>query len=422
MCRECDRQHLERTFELARRGAGSVAPNPMVGAVITRDGRFLAEGYHQSYGGLHAEAEALEQVGGRAPGATLFCNLEPCSYTAPDKHQPACTGRIIDAGVRRVVIAQLDPNPRVRGRGVAQLQQAGIEVVIADGDLAEQAWELNESFNTWMALGRPWVQLKAAISLDGRMATADGDSTWITDQAARSRAHAMRARVDAVVVGRGTLEADDPLLTTRLVEGPDARPVVVDTRLRIDNDAQLLRTRARELILCVAHGVLRDSGAARAAELRARGVTILPVKPSPSGVGLDPLDLLQQLGGHGLRSLLVEGGGALITSLVAAGAYDRISLFVAPVLIGAGVPLLGDVGVRRIAEAQRPAAPRWEQIGTQQLLSARHPLWLERVTRACGRELDSSGQGALPADGCSEEHYDLHRDRPSEVEHVYRAG
>lgn len=386
MCRECDRTHIRRTLDLARMGEGSVAPNPMVGAVITRNGRVVAEGYHQSYGGLHAEAEALQRAGSRSRGATLYCNLEPCSYTAPDKHQPACTGRIIDAGIRRVVVAQLDPNPRVRGRGIARLRAAGIEVSVLEGELSEQAWEFNERFNTWMALARPWVHLKAAISLDGCLATASGDAAWITDGDARSQAHAMRARVDGVMVGRGTVMADDPLLTTRLAAGPDARPVVVDSGLRIPDTTRLLRERAGDLVVCCSSRALAGPVADRADRLRARGVTILDVAPNPDGAGLDPEDLLRRLGGAGIRSLLVEGGGALVTSLIAADLYDRLSLFIAPVLIGAGIPFLSDIGVRRMGEAIRPVAVQWERIGDQQLVRVRNPSWMRRVTQACAAD------------------------------------
>ena len=213
MLQKDDRHMLARALDLAARGGAAVAPNPRVGAVITRDDEIVAEGYHAAYGGPHAEAVALERAGSRARGTTLYCNLEPCSYSAPDKHNGACTDLIIAAGVARVVVGQLDPNPRVRGGGVAALRAAGVEVDTPDD--FDDVWYENAAFNTTAALARPFVTLKLAQSLDGKIATATGDSKWITDEEARAEVHALRARHDAVLVGVGTAVADDPRLTVR---------------------------------------------------------------------------------------------------------------------------------------------------------------------------------------------------------------
>lgn len=204
---------LAETIPLAELGRGSVAPNPMVGALVVRDGCVIGTGYHHRYGGRHAEAVALDNAGEAAHGATLYCNLEPCSFTADDKHQPPCTRRIIEAGVDTVVIGQLDPNPRVRGDGVRRLEAAGISVIVERNDHPFRRF--NDVFNTVMTERRPFVHLKTAMSLDGRIATADGTSKWITDEAARREVHALRAERDAVLVGVGTVLADDPLLTVR---------------------------------------------------------------------------------------------------------------------------------------------------------------------------------------------------------------
>jgi diaminohydroxyphosphoribosylaminopyrimidine deaminase/5-amino-6-(5-phosphoribosylamino)uracil reductase len=246
-----DHRRLARTLELGARGGRAVAPNPRVGAVITREGRTVAESFHAAYGGPHAEARALAAAGRCAGGATMYCNLEPCSYSAPDKHNGACTDLIIAAGVARVVIGQLDPNPRVRGGGVGTLRAAGVQVDMPER--FDQAWYENAAFNTAAALARPFVTLKLAQSLDGRTATVTGDSKWITDELARADAHQLRAAHDAVLIGAGTAAADDPRLTVREAGGgPGARQpraVVLDPAGRLPLDSRLAAERAAELIV-----------------------------------------------------------------------------------------------------------------------------------------------------------------------------
>ncbi|HKK49410.1 MAG TPA: bifunctional diaminohydroxyphosphoribosylaminopyrimidine deaminase/5-amino-6-(5-phosphoribosylamino)uracil reductase RibD, partial [Alkalispirochaeta sp.] len=274
MGNECTSAYLQQTLDLAAAGRTGAPPNPLVGAVITRNDRVVATGYHAQYGGLHAEAEALHAAGTDAAGSTLYCNLEPCSYTAPDKHQPPCTRHIIEAGVKTVVIGQLDPNPHVRGRGADQLREAGIEVRVADD--GARFWQFNDVFNTVMAFNRPLIHVKTAMSLDGRIATAVGDSKWITDESARREAHQLRAQRDVVAVGIGTVLADDPSLTTRLVTGEDARPVVFDSHLRIPLGSTLVRTRGHELIVMTRATTVAQQPA-RARELEQRGVSVVGV-------------------------------------------------------------------------------------------------------------------------------------------------
>lgn len=364
--------HLDDTVPLAGNGWGNVSPNPLVGAIVVKNGEVVATGYHRYYGGPHAEAIALDAAGRAADGATLFCNLEPCSFEAPDKHQPPCTRRIIESGIRHVVIGQLDTNPRVRGRGVEALEEAGITVTIQSDPTP--FLRLNDAFNTWMALARPFVHLKAATTLDGKIADRTGSSRWITDELARREVHRYRAHRDGIMVGIETVIADDPSLTTRLVPGRSPRPIVLDSALRIPGDATLLRERASELI------VFYRDGAGPTVEDRCRklvglGATVLAVSVDSVGSGLDLREILSVLEQKGITSILVEGGGSLLTSFLRQRVYDKLSLFVAPLILGTGRPLFGDIGIGGIADALRLSDTRWSQIGDQQLFEGYRSDW-----------------------------------------------
>lgn len=391
MCNECSTGHLQQTLRLAEGGRRGAPPNPLVGAVITREDRVIATGFHAHYGGLHAEADALNAAGPAAEGSTLYCNLEPCSYTAPGKHQPPCTRHIIEAGVQTVVIGQLDPNPHVRGRGVQQLRDAGVRVIVTDEP--GEYWRFNDVFNTVMALNRPMIHLKTAMSLDGRIATASGDSKWITDEAARREAHQLRAQRDVVAVGIGTVLADDPSLTTRMVTGADPRPVVFDSNLRIPLDSVLVRSRAAELIV-VTRAETLENRRERFQQLARRGVTVVGITAPKNGAQGEALHAVPENGApgvdlhgavavlrqrFGIRSMLVEGGSHLVTAFVAAELFDRITAFLAPIIVGSGIPAIGDLGTSEIAAALRLEGVRWHRIGEQQMVDGYHPEWLSRV-------------------------------------------
>lgn len=380
MCRDQDDRWLARTLELARQGAGRVEPNPRVGAVIVKAGELVASGFHRNYGSLHAERAALSAAKpDLVRGATLYCNLEPCSHRSPRKKQPPCTEAIIAAGIGRVVIGHRDPNPAVRGEGIRALERAGITVDVRGEDADESPFlRENEVFNTVMALGRPFVHLKAAISLDGRLATTGGDSRWITDGEARTAAHRLRAESDAVLVGRGTVEADDPLLTVRLPAGeaqgssPAPRPVVLDSLARISLESRLVRERGNELLLCLGP----DAPERRRAALEARGVTVMEAE----GVGgLDPASVLKCLGTAGIRSVFVEGGAQILTAFLRARLYDRLSLYFAPILLGRGREAVGDLSVATVVQALNFESVRWETIGRQQCFTGLRAGWQEEI-------------------------------------------
>ncbi len=376
-------EFLTRTVDLAEAGRGAVFPNPMVGALVVKEGQVVATGYHGRYGSAHAEAAALEAAGERAKESTLYCNLEPCSYESPEKHQPPCTRRIIDAGVRKVVIGQLDPNPRVRGRGVRILEEAGIEVVTSPD--SEPYWRFNDAFNSYMSTGRPFVQIKLAMSLDGRIATSRGDSKWITDESARREVHALRAERDAVAVGVGTVIADDPSLTVRLVEGRNPRPVVFDTHLRIPLDRALLRDRSEELIVLAGRPPAEDPAFnVRKGRLEALGVTVKVVPVERGEVSLP--EALTALRAEGVNSLLLEGGATLATSFLRIRLFDRLTTYIAPILIGSGTEAIGELGIDEVAQALSLEGVTWRQVGNQQVFDGYRPNWLSSTQASVQEE------------------------------------
>ena len=317
-----------------------------------KDGRVIGEGFHERHGARHAEAAALDACRESPRGAHLYCNLEPCAAAYPGKLTPPCAPRIIRAGLEQVTVATLDPNPRVSGSGVALLRSAGIQVTV--GVQAEAALRLNLPFFTAAHYRRPFVHLKIAQSLDGRIATGSGHSRWITDDAARRVVQRMRAEHDAILVGRGTALRDDPRLTVREVEpgrrpAPPPRRVVLDSRLSLPPGARLASDRlARStMVLTTAR-----ADPARRAALAARGVQVRTVAADAAG-RVDVDEALRTLYEHGIRSLLVEGGAAVYTSLLRAGRFDQLTVFLAPLLIGAGVDAVGDLGSERLTDAVR---------------------------------------------------------------------
>ena len=344
--------HMQRALQLAERGRGRTSPNPLTGCVVVKDGRVIGEGFHERHGARHAEAAALDACSESPRGAHLYCNLEPCAASYPGKLTPPCAARIIRAGIGRVTVATLDPNPRVCGAGVRLLREAGIPVTV--GAEAEAALRLNVPFFAAVHYRRPYVHLKIAQSLDGRIATRGGDSQWITDAAARRVVHRMRAEHDAILVGRETALRDDPRLTVRDLEAgarPAATPwrVVLDSRLALPATARLASDEhaARTIVLTTA-----QADPARRRELIDRGVQVDDVAAGAGGRA-DIDAALQALHDRGIRSLLVEGGGAVYTSFLRAGRFDRLTVFVAPLLIGDGVAAVGDLGNERIADATR---------------------------------------------------------------------
>lgn len=329
---------MRHALELAAQGRGWTSPNPMVGAVVVKDGEVVGTGYHRRAGLAHAEVVALDEAGERASGAELYVTLEPCSHYG---RTPPCTERIIRAGIRRVVCAHADPDERVNGRGVARLREAGIEVELGLGE--REARRLNEHYLHHKRTGRPWVTLKWAQTLDGQVATRTGDSRWITGEEARRHAHRLRSWHDAVVVGIGTALADDPRLDVRLVEGREPWHVVLDPLLRLSDGAHLVK-RGQTLLLC-----RREASPERRDRWESLGVQVAPVPGQ--GELLDLHAVLDVLGAHPFQSVFVEGGPTVLTSFLREGLANRIAVFIAPRILGAGKGAVGELGAALVSQA-----------------------------------------------------------------------
>ncbi len=336
-----DETFMQRALALAAKALGRTSPNPAVGAVIVRGGRVIGEGFHRQAGLPHAEIEALRRVQGSTAGATLYVNLEPCSHYG---RTPPCAEAVVAAGLKRVVVGMVDPNPRVRGRGIRRLRRAGIAVT--SGVLREQCERLNEDFATLIQTGRPLVTLKLAASLDGRIAAASGDSQWISNDLSRRLVHELRNRVDAIMVGAETVRMDDPQLTCRIRGGRDPLRVVLDGRLSLSPQARICTQESTAKTVVVTTTANESSGKRKQLEDQGVEVLCLPGEQGRVGLGL----LLEELGRRGLKSVLIEGGGHVAAAALQERVIDKVMFFYGPVLVGGdGRPMIGPLGVDRIA-------------------------------------------------------------------------
>jgi diaminohydroxyphosphoribosylaminopyrimidine deaminase/5-amino-6-(5-phosphoribosylamino)uracil reductase len=330
---EHDAAFMRRALALARRGQGRVEPNPMVGAVVVREGRIVGEGFHRRYGGPHAEVEALAAAGRRAKGATLYVTLEPCCHWGKT---PPCTDAVLAAGIRRVVAAMIDPFPEVRGKGAALLRRQGVRV--ETGLLEPEARILLAPFLTRLLHRRPFVIVKWAQSLDGALATAGGESKWISSEHSRAFVQQLRGRVDGILVGAGTAQADDPLLTARLTRPPRtprriATRIVIDSQCGLSLQSRLVQTIPDAPVLVAHHEELSSAAGRRRKALAARGVMTVAVPGDVHG-GLRLEPLLAHLASMEYTNILVEGGAETLSSFFRAGLVDEAELFIAPLLIG----------------------------------------------------------------------------------------
>lgn len=379
-----DRKYMELALELALKGCGKVDPNPLVGAVIVKDGKIIGRGYHTEYGKLHAEREALASCSSSPEGAVMYVTLEPCCHHGK---QPPCTDAVIDAGISRVVIGSADPNPLVAGKGVEILKAHGIEVV--EGFMREECDAINPAFFRFIKTGMPYVVMKYAMTMDGKIATRTGASKWITSEAARKRVHEDRNRYMAIMAGIGTVLKDDPLLTCRIPGDRDPVRVICDTHLRIPVDSQIVQTAKKyRTLIATAQTGGGESSADRCGEckyiedkcsaLTAKGCEILYIPVKNGHIDLE--QLMKKLGEQKISSVLLEGGGTLNWSALGAGVVDRLQVYIAPKIFGgkdAPSPV-GGAGVGMPAEAFLTEKPKVTFIGEDILI--------ESEVKRCSRE------------------------------------
>jgi diaminohydroxyphosphoribosylaminopyrimidine deaminase/5-amino-6-(5-phosphoribosylamino)uracil reductase len=347
-----DERYMSRALQLARKGRGQVSPNPLVGAVLVRAGKIIAEGFHRRFGADHAEIDAIKRARGSVRNATLYVTLEPCCHQGKT---PPCVNALIEAGIKRVVIGTLDPNPLVNGKGAQTLRAHGIEVVV--GVLEQQARRLNEAYLHYTRTGIPFITIKYAQSLDGRIATASGASRWISAEASQRFVHQLRAEHDAIMVGIGTVVADDPQLTVRLVKGRNPVRICLDSQLRIPLNARVFQGEGRTLIITTA-GNAQD-------KIEALQVKECYVLVAQQGLDerLDLRSAMKTLAELGIASILVEGGKEVITSLLRGGLVNRMVVITAPLIIGQGIEGIGDLGITELNQAIRPSSWEIKQLG-----------------------------------------------------------
>jgi len=366
-----DSRWLDRSLDLASRGRYTVSPNPMVGAVVVKNGRMVSEGFHRRAGGAHAEVDALSRAGARARGATLYVSLEPCGHRG---RTPPCTDAILAAGIARVVAAARDPNPLVAGRGMRRLARRGVATEWAGEDARRRAERQNEKFRTFMSRGRPFVLAKWAASLDGKIASARAsasgrrESRWISSPESRRRSLALREEYDAILVGAGTVLADDPRLTRRLglARGLPHRRIVIDGRLRVSERARVFADPGSAIV-----ATALSAEHPRARRFAARGISVWSL-PGRARGSVDLAKLLRRLAREGVASVIVEGGATTLWGFFHAGLVDRVTVFLAPRILGGalapggvGGPGFSLVGTPRLKDLE------WEEIEGDRMVSGR---------------------------------------------------
>jgi diaminohydroxyphosphoribosylaminopyrimidine deaminase/5-amino-6-(5-phosphoribosylamino)uracil reductase len=337
-----DEQWMKQALRLAEKGWGRTSPNPLVGAVLVKNGNVVGKGYHAKAGEAHAEIVALQQAKEEARGAVLYLNLEPCTHHGKT---PPCAPQIIQSNIKRVVIGMEDPNPLVKGKGMEMLKRAGLEVKV--GILEKECQRLNEAFSKFILRKEPFVILKVAATLDGKMATRNGDSKWISGEASRHLVHRWRDRVDGVLVGIGTVLKDDPMLTARIRKGRDPYRIVLDSRLKIPEEAKVIGTSPSKTIIASTEKAPKD----KIEKLEQKGVQILLLDSKQGKINLK--SCLSKLGEIGMMSLMVEGGSQVNGSFLDEGLIDKLFLFLSPKIMGdpQALGIFGGKGVSSVQEA-----------------------------------------------------------------------
>lgn len=358
-----DEYYMRKALNLARRGLGKTSPNPMVGALIIRDGEIIGQGYHRRYGGNHAEINAIWDAKGDMSGATLYVTLEPCCHQG--KKTPPCLDTLLKHDLRRIVIGTVDPNPQVTGKSIEVLRERGIETKV--GVLSEECYRLNEVYFKYIQTGIPFVTLKFAQTLDGRIASTTGDSRWISSEPSLKLAHRLRSLHDAVLVGVGTVLRDDPQLTVRQVKGRNPIRIVTDSGLRIPLSSKILRDQE------IAPTIIATTSQAdreKLPSLTQMGIEVLMVDEDGEGKA-NLRDLLQKLGQMNISSILVEGGATLITSFIRQELADKFVVILAPRIMGKGIDAVGDLGISDVDRALKLSFIKTYRSGEDLIIEAR---------------------------------------------------
>ena len=355
-----DEYYMRLALRLAKKGAGRVSPNPMVGAVVVDpSGNVVSTGYHPKFGELHAERIALEKLEYNAHGSTLYVNLEPCCHYGKT---PPCTEAIIKSGIKRVVIGVLDPNPKVAGKGVEILKKHGIEVKV--GVLEEECRWLNRGFFKWVAKGIPYVVLKWAQTIDGKIATVTGDSKWISSEKALDYAHRLRAESDAVLVGKTTVFRDDPMLTVRRVKGISPTRVVLDSKLDLPIQRKIFDVPPKTVVFTV------SDNCEKIETLRRKGVEVITVSRDEKGK-VNLTDVLKKLGEMGITKLLVEGGALVHGTFIKKGLVDEFQIIISPKIFGSGVNCVCGIEAQMVSEAYVLKFIKVKKLGEDVLIVAK---------------------------------------------------
>lgn len=359
-----DESYIKLAIELAKKGKGKVSPNPLVGCVIVRDNNILSAGYHEFYGGPHAEANAIANAKTDLTGATLYVNLEPCAHYGKT---PPCVDKIIENKISRVVISVLDPNPLVSGKGVEKLKEAGIDVEI--GVCSKEAQFLNRFFFKYITQNIPYVTLKVAQTLDGKIADIHNDSFWISSSSSRRFVHKLRSEYDAVLVGSNTVEIDNPQLTVRLTEGRNPKRIIVDSTLKLELDRSIFSKNTDNIIIIYSKKVNKLQKV-KINQLKEKNITLIPVSVHKNGT-LNLKEALQELGKLKISSILVEGGQKIFTYFLKNKLYDDIITFVSPKILGNGLSTFGDLSIKNIRRAIVHKIEHFEKIGDDLMIVLR---------------------------------------------------
>ena len=355
-----DESYIQLALEIAKKGIGEVSPNPLVGCILVKDDRIIGAGYHEKFGANHAEVNAIENAKESVDGSTLFINLEPCTHYGKT---PPCVDKIIEKKIKRVVIGTLDMNPIVSGNGVKKLKSAGIEVKV--GVLEKECINLNKFFFKYITDKIPYISLKAAQTLDGKIADSKGGSQWISSMQSRKFVHHLRANYDAVLIGAGTVNKDNPSLTVRLTDGRNPHRIILDSALTLKTDKKLFtRNNDRKTIVITSRN---NEKKRKVKKLQSFGVNVIFAKEDKFG-NLNLKNVLKELARNQIASVLVEGGSRVFSSFIRSNLYDDIFLFISPKIIGNGIPVVENIGVKNIKGTLKVKIKNYEMIGEDLML------------------------------------------------------